>query len=375
MNNDLSTTIARVCWTAWIKTSCPPAVMSCLLVELATWWVFCGWGRPLMIPSWAIKIWFPSAQQLLSLAELMLRNTKVRVRSCSRITTLNTWVSWEVSILFFVDQAIRHKIFFYKIKFTSSGAAHGLCSILQALLSVPGFLSSDPYMEKDIRQSVDYLLSLQTPSGNFPCDLSEVGTAARSKDDELVHWCHGAPGKIIVFIKQGDKNIILQFQELFTSWQRPIWSGRTKGTFRRAWNVLKLLGTKACSLKDQVTFNFALWSYIRFNIFSIIKESAMALLAVATSSCCFSVWLVNPTSCRERMHLPNSWTRRNSSPACWSQITHTAYTKASLVLAASSAILQTLKQLHSLSQTYFKFWPCFPLLATLIGYYILSCVY
>ncbi|XP_065331557.1 lanC-like protein 3 [Cloeon dipterum] len=82
------------------------------------------------------------------------------------------------------------------------GAAHGLCTILQALLSVPSFISSsDPSVEKDIQASVDYLLSLQTPSGNFPCDQSETGAASRSESDELVHWCHGAPGVVYLMAK------------------------------------------------------------------------------------------------------------------------------------------------------------------------------
>jgi Lanthionine synthetase C-like protein len=87
----------------------------------------------------------------------------------------------------------------FNLKLIFAGAAHGLCAILQALISVPSFVSSsDPSVEKDIRDSVDYLLSLQTPSGNFPCDLSEVGAAARSEQDDLIHWCHGAPGKILL---------------------------------------------------------------------------------------------------------------------------------------------------------------------------------
>ncbi|XP_059473543.1 lanC-like protein 3 homolog [Neocloeon triangulifer] len=82
------------------------------------------------------------------------------------------------------------------------GAAHGLCAILQALLSVPSFISSsDPSVEKDIRTSVDYLLSLQTPSGNFPSDLSEIGRGARPEAEELVHWCHGAPGIVYLMAK------------------------------------------------------------------------------------------------------------------------------------------------------------------------------
>ena len=39
-----------------------------------------------------------------------------------------------------------------------------------------------------IKPCVDYILSLQFPSGNFPSSLE-------SKDrDRLIHWCHGAPG-------------------------------------------------------------------------------------------------------------------------------------------------------------------------------------
>ncbi|KAG7197174.1 hypothetical protein KM043_007255 [Ampulex compressa] len=79
------------------------------------------------------------------------------------------------------------------------GAAHGLCAILQVLIQVPGFLDGDADAEKAVRTSVDYLLSLQTQTGNFPCALDEVdltGRCLRREEDELVHWCHGAPGVI-----------------------------------------------------------------------------------------------------------------------------------------------------------------------------------
>lgn len=39
-----------------------------------------------------------------------------------------------------------------------------------------------------IKNTIDNLLSLQFPSGNFPSSL-ESGTR-----DRLVQWCHGAPG-------------------------------------------------------------------------------------------------------------------------------------------------------------------------------------
>jgi len=78
-----------------------------------------------------------------------------------------------------------------------SGAAHGLSGILQMLLSFPAYLQSDPIAEQDVKSSVDYLLSLQSPSGNFPCAMDELGSRARPEADELVHWCHGAAGSLI----------------------------------------------------------------------------------------------------------------------------------------------------------------------------------
>lgn len=76
------------------------------------------------------------------------------------------------------------------------GAAHGLSSILQILIQTPKFLESDAAAEKLVQNSVDYLLGLQTKSGNFPCAMDELDRRSRSENDELVHWCHGAPGVV-----------------------------------------------------------------------------------------------------------------------------------------------------------------------------------
>ncbi|XP_073971365.1 lanC-like protein 3 isoform X2 [Rhodnius prolixus] len=81
------------------------------------------------------------------------------------------------------------------------GAAHGLCAILQMLLSCHSFLEENPTAENDIKETVNYLLSLQTPSGNFPCAMDEIGSNARREEDELIHWCHGAPGVVYLMAK------------------------------------------------------------------------------------------------------------------------------------------------------------------------------
>lgn len=84
---------------------------------------------------------------------------------------------------------------YYQVEYL--GAAHGLSGILQMLLSVPGYLESNPSDAKDIKATIDYLLSLQDSEGNFPCDLGEVN----QHHNELVHWCHGAPGVIYLMAK------------------------------------------------------------------------------------------------------------------------------------------------------------------------------
>lgn len=93
-----------------------------------------------------------------------------------------------------------------------SGAAHGICAILQILLSFPEYLKADASAERDVRETVDFLLRLQTPNGNFPCAMDEV-QAVRPESEELVHWCHGAPGKC---------NIMLEIKFLYATKRRLI---------------------------------------------------------------------------------------------------------------------------------------------------------
>jgi hypothetical protein len=78
------------------------------------------------------------------------------------------------------------------------GAAHGLCSILQMFLSLPDYLPKASEQSGMVENSVRFLLGLQTASGNVPCAMDEVPGIGRARPDkdELVHWCHGAPGTI-----------------------------------------------------------------------------------------------------------------------------------------------------------------------------------
>lgn len=51
-----------------------------------------------------------------------------------------------------------------------------------------------PQIENTVKACVDYMLTLQYPSGNFP---SSVGSIVH---DRLVQWCHGAPGWVYMFV-------------------------------------------------------------------------------------------------------------------------------------------------------------------------------
>ncbi|XP_063421840.1 lanC-like protein 2 [Mytilus trossulus] len=74
------------------------------------------------------------------------------------------------------------------------GAAHGIAGILYLLMQVKDPSFNDT-LQTLVRPTVDWMLSLQFPSGNCP---SSIGS---SSGDKLIHWCHGAPGWIYMFIK------------------------------------------------------------------------------------------------------------------------------------------------------------------------------
>lgn len=80
------------------------------------------------------------------------------------------------------------------------GAAHGMSSILQMLLSFPSFLKSNPEAEKVVRAGVDFMMSLEQDNYNYPPAMDEV-RRQRPDKEELVHWCHGAPGVIYMLAR------------------------------------------------------------------------------------------------------------------------------------------------------------------------------
>ncbi|CAD5219102.1 unnamed protein product [Bursaphelenchus okinawaensis] len=76
------------------------------------------------------------------------------------------------------------------------GAAHGISGILQAFLTYWHFL--DEKARFDVKATLDWFVGIQSPDGNFPSSSGYVGYP--KGEDELVHWCHGAPGAIHLMI-------------------------------------------------------------------------------------------------------------------------------------------------------------------------------
>lgn len=73
------------------------------------------------------------------------------------------------------------------------GAAHGYAGILAALFA--NWSEVPAIYHNDIRKTLDWMLSLITSNVNMPSSMTDR-FRVRSGKDQLVHWCHGAPGII-----------------------------------------------------------------------------------------------------------------------------------------------------------------------------------
>ena len=78
------------------------------------------------------------------------------------------------------------------------GAAHGISGIcavlLQAVLLLPEDAGLKSKIEKYVKPTLDYVVDVRFPSGNFPSSLES------GEKDKLLHWCHGAPGVVYALI-------------------------------------------------------------------------------------------------------------------------------------------------------------------------------
>ncbi|OAY72749.1 lanC-like protein GCL2 [Ananas comosus] len=70
------------------------------------------------------------------------------------------------------------------------GAAHGLAGIMHVLMD----MELKPDDKECVKGTLRYMIQNRFPSGNYP-------SSEGSKEDRLVHWCHGAPGVALTLTK------------------------------------------------------------------------------------------------------------------------------------------------------------------------------
>ena len=97
------------------------------------------------------------------------------------------------------------------------GAAHGLIGIIFILLQLERKFISDETLNSLILPSIDYILGKMFPSGNVPSSMN-------SETDKLIHWCHGAPGSIHLFLLAYHKTKNPKYFEAAEKNAQVIWS-------------------------------------------------------------------------------------------------------------------------------------------------------
>lgn len=81
------------------------------------------------------------------------------------------------------------------------GAAHGVVGILQTLLSLPS--AELDLLQKRLQWDVKSVLRATVDALDQFCDptTGNLQSSIDSEKDRLVHWCHGAPGHVMLLVK------------------------------------------------------------------------------------------------------------------------------------------------------------------------------
>ncbi|XP_056008000.1 glutathione S-transferase LANCL1-like [Ostrea edulis] len=140
------------------------------------------------------------------------------------------------------------------------GAAHGMAGILNILLQIKK-PSLQAEIDSLVKPTVDYMLSLQFPSGNCPSSVTSIDK------DKLVHWCHGAPGWIYMFIQAYKKYSDSKYLDAAKRCANVIWSrgilkkgyGLCHGTAGNGYSFLAMYNLTGEKLYLHRAIKFAEW--------------------------------------------------------------------------------------------------------------------
>ncbi|OMP07868.1 Lanthionine synthetase C-like protein [Corchorus olitorius] len=93
------------------------------------------------------------------------------------------------------------------------GAAHGLAGIMHVLMD----MELKPDEIEDVKGTLRYMITNRFPSGNYPASEQD-----RNRD-ELVHWCHGAPGVALTLVKAAEVFGDVKFLEAAAEAAQVVW--------------------------------------------------------------------------------------------------------------------------------------------------------
>ncbi|XP_022748890.1 lanC-like protein GCL2 isoform X2 [Durio zibethinus] len=94
------------------------------------------------------------------------------------------------------------------------GAAHGLAGIIHVLMG----MELKPDEIQDVKDTLRYLIRNRFPSGNYPASEQD------RKRDVLVHWCHGAPGIALTYVKAAEVFVDDEFLEAAVDAAEVVWN-------------------------------------------------------------------------------------------------------------------------------------------------------
>ncbi|XP_067928637.1 lanC-like protein 2 isoform X2 [Watersipora subatra] len=107
------------------------------------------------------------------------------------------------------------------------GAAHGYAGITYMLLKVV-IKYPDINLDTLLVSTVDYMMSLRFPSGNYPSSLES------GERDKLLHWCHGAPGFVYMFAAAFEKFGNQKYKEAVLDCTEVIWK---RGLIKKGYGI------------------------------------------------------------------------------------------------------------------------------------------
>jgi len=172
------------------------------------------------------------------------------------------------------------------------GAAHGAAGILLILCH---FDKEFPigFSRADLRQFLVQCMEMQFPSGNMP---SRVG----ADYDELVHWCHGAPGWVAPLLKFEEIRKALKCG--LVTWERGILTtkglGLCHGTAGNAYSFLQIYQHTGDELWLRRAQHFAWYMVDKWDELYDIADNQLSLFEGVGGALSLLLDLRNPSDAR-----------------------------------------------------------------------------